>query len=84
MNGCVSRIDRRRVHDTPLHDLAGDKLVILTEKGEALLCDAAPGAFVDRGRFQALGGRCWAPPAIAEGKLFVRNNSGRLVCYGLR
>ena len=64
--------------------ISGDKLVILTEKGEALLCDAAPGGFVDRGRFQALGGRCWAPPAIAGGKLFVRNNSGRLVCYGLR
>ncbi len=63
--------------------VSGDKLVVLTEKGEVLLCDAAPDGFVDRGRFQALGGRCWASPAIADGKLFVRNNAGRLVCYGL-
>ena len=64
--------------------IAGDKLVVVTEKGEALLCEASPEGFVDMGRFQALGGRCWAPPSIAAGKLFVRNNSGRLACYGLR
>ncbi len=64
--------------------LAGDKLVAVTEKGEALLCEATPAGFVDRGRFQALGGRCWAPPAIAEGRLYVRNNAGRLACINLR
>ncbi|MCP4848081.1 MAG: PQQ-binding-like beta-propeller repeat protein [Verrucomicrobiaceae bacterium] len=64
--------------------ISGDKLVVITEKGEALLCDASPDGFVDRGRFQALNKRCWAPPTIATGKLFVRNNSGRLACYGLR
>jgi outer membrane protein assembly factor BamB len=64
--------------------LAGDKLVAVTEKGEVLLCDATPSGFVDRGRFQALGGRCWAPPALAEGRLYVRNNAGRLACINLR
>lgn len=64
--------------------ISGDKLVVLTERGEALLCDAVSSGFVDMGRFQALGGRCWAPPAIAGGKMLVRNNAGRLVCYGLR
>lgn len=63
--------------------IAGDKLVVLTEKGEALLCDVTPKGYADRGRFQALGGRCWASPAIAEGKLIVRNNAGRVICYGL-
>ncbi|MFP6872065.1 MAG: PQQ-binding-like beta-propeller repeat protein [Verrucomicrobiales bacterium] len=64
--------------------LSGDKLIAVSEKGEALLCDATPAGFIDRGRFQALGGRCWAPPAIAEGKLYVRNNAGRLACINLR
>lgn len=64
--------------------LAGDKLVALSEKGEALLCEATPAGFVDMGRFQALGGRCWAPPAIAGGRLYVRNNAGRLACISLQ
>ena len=63
---------------------ADGKLIVVSERGEVLLCEASEKGFTEHGRFQAVGGRCWAPPALADSKLFIRNNSGRLVCYDLK
>jgi outer membrane protein assembly factor BamB len=59
---------------------AARRLIILTEKGELLLGDPSPSELKVMGRAQVLGGRCWAPPALAEGLLYVRNAKGDLVC----
>ncbi len=61
-----------------------DKLIAVTERGEALLARASAESFAELGRFQAIGGRCWAPPAFADGRLYVRNNAGQLACWDLR
>jgi outer membrane protein assembly factor BamB len=53
--------------------LAQGSLIVLTEKGELALVDAAPDAFVERARFGAIDGRTWNHPAIASGILLVRN-----------
>ena len=63
---------------------ADNKLIVVSERGEVVLCDASEAGFNGRGRFQAVGGRCWAPPSFADSKLYIRNNKGRLVCYDLR
>ena len=63
---------------------ADGKLIVVSERGEVILCDASEKGYIEHGRFQALGGRCWAPPSIADSKLYIRNNSGRLVCYNLK
>jgi len=63
---------------------ADGKLIVVSERGEVVLCDASEKGFNEYGRFQALGGRCWAPPSFADSKLYIRNNSGRLVCYDLK
>ncbi len=63
---------------------ADGKLIVVSERGEVVLCDASVNGFKEHGRFQALGGRCWAPPSFADSKLYIRNNSGRLVCYDLK
>jgi len=63
---------------------ADNKLIVVSERGEVVLCDASDSRFNERGRFQAVGGRCWAPPSFADSKLYIRNNKGRLVCYDMR
>lgn len=50
-----------------------DLLLILTEKGEVVLVDAKPDGHHEIGRFQAIEGKTWNHPVVAQGKLFVRN-----------
>jgi outer membrane protein assembly factor BamB len=59
---------------------ADGKLVIFTEKGEILLGEPSATELKVLGRSQVLGGVCWTPPSLADGKLFVRNARGDLLC----
>jgi outer membrane protein assembly factor BamB len=59
---------------------AGGKLLIMSEKGELLLTEPSPKELKILGRSQVLGGVCWTPPSLAEGKLFIRNAKGDLLC----
>jgi len=63
--------------------LVDGKLVILTGSGELVLAKPSPTAFEELGRIQALGGRCWTEPAVANGKIYCRNSKGDLVCLDL-
>jgi hypothetical protein len=38
-----------------------------------VLADATPAGYVERGSFQALTGRCWTAPSLADGVLYLRN-----------
>ncbi len=62
---------------------AGEKLIILSEKGELLMGDASPVEFKTVARTQVLGGKCWTPPALANGLLYARNAAGQVVCLDL-
>jgi outer membrane protein assembly factor BamB len=62
---------------------ANGKLLILTEKGELILAEPSPAEFKMLGRSQVLGGLCWTPPTLADGKIYVRNSKGDLMCVGL-
>ena len=53
--------------------LAGDKLVILSEKGELVIAPASPKAFNPDGKAQVLGFGCRAYPAMAGGMFFARS-----------
>jgi outer membrane protein assembly factor BamB len=60
-------------------------LLVLTEKGQAILLAANPERREERGRFQALAGKTWNHPVIAHrsGKaprLYVRN-AAEMACY---
>jgi outer membrane protein assembly factor BamB len=63
--------------------LAGNKLVVLSEKGELLLARASPEEFEPLARAKVLSGVCWTPPALANGRLYVRNARGELRCLDL-
>lgn len=63
--------------------LAGDRLLIVREAGEIVLAEASPKAFRTVSRAKVLGGTVRAYPALAGGRLFVRNE-GTLLCVDLR
>ena len=63
--------------------LADDKLYVQGENGQIALVKATPTGYTELGRHTALTGRCWTIPALANGKLYVRNMS-ELVCYDVK
>jgi outer membrane protein assembly factor BamB len=64
--------------------LAGDKLVVLSEKGELLAGQASPEEFKPLARAKVLSGVGWTPPALANGRLYVRNARGELRCLEVK
>ena len=59
-----------------------DMLLVISEKGELALVKADPAACTEVAKLNALHGRTWNHPAIAHGKLYLRN-SEEMVCYEL-
>ncbi len=57
-------------------------LVVVSEKGEAVLVAADPTAFHELCRFQAIQDKTWNHPVVAHGRLYVRN-SEEFACYEL-
>jgi outer membrane protein assembly factor BamB len=63
--------------------LAGDHLLVLTERGELILAPAAPAGFKPLARAQVLPFVVRAYPALADGRLYARSKD-QLVCLDLR
>jgi outer membrane protein assembly factor BamB len=62
--------------------LASGHLIVTTEEGEVALVRATPAGHTELARFPALEGRTWNCPAIAGGRLLVRNAT-QMACYKL-
>ena len=62
--------------------LAGEELLLLTERGELLRLPASPNAFKPTARAQVLPSGVRAAPALANG-LFYARSENRLVCLDL-
>ncbi len=62
--------------------LAGDLLIVTAENGEVLELEATPEAARELGRFTALAGKMWNPPALAPPFLIVRTEK-EAACYRL-
>jgi len=61
----------------------GDKLLVLSGKGELLLVKPSPEKFEPIARAKVLSGTCWTPPTTADGFVYVRNAKGELRCLDL-
>jgi len=59
---------------------ADGKLIVLSEKGELIVCVAKPEKFEALARAQVLGGKCWTVPVLSNGRIYCRNVQGNLVC----
>ncbi len=53
--------------------LAGGNLIVMSDNGELALVKASPDQYSELAKFQALDGKTWNYPAIAGGRLLVRN-----------
>lgn len=62
--------------------LAQGQLYVLSERGRLVLVDATPDAYKERGSVQILQGKCWTPPTLANGRLYVRNEK-EMVCLNV-
>jgi outer membrane protein assembly factor BamB len=60
--------------------LASGHLVVLCANGDLALVKAEPDDFHEIARFPALHGKTWNAPAIAAGRLLIRNNA-EMACY---
>ncbi len=63
--------------------LAGDHLVVLTEDGELVLVYANPDGHDEVARTTAIDGKTWNVPALADGRLLVRN-AREMAAFDLR
>ncbi|MDQ3586472.1 MAG: PQQ-binding-like beta-propeller repeat protein [Acidobacteriota bacterium] len=62
--------------------VASGHLIILTDTGELALVKAEPSQFTEVAKFPAIQGKTWNVPAIAGGRLLVRNGN-EMACYSL-
>ena len=62
--------------------LAGDHLIVTSDKGELALVKATPAGYSEVAKFPALQGQTWNYPAIASGRLLVRN-SAEMAAYDI-
>lgn len=53
----------------------GDRLIVLSEGGTLLLVDATPEEYRELSRVNILRGRTWTPPCLANGQLYLRNET---------
>ena len=63
--------------------LADGKLIVLSENGELVLIDATPTAYSEKARATVLSRPCRAEIALANGRLYARDNA-KLVCWNLK
>ncbi|MEZ6068190.1 MAG: PQQ-binding-like beta-propeller repeat protein [Planctomycetaceae bacterium] len=62
----------------------GNTLCVLSGEGELLLAPANPASWQPLAQKPLLTGKCWTPPAFADGVLYARNAAGTLVAVRLR
>jgi len=60
--------------------LADGKLVILFERGKVAVAEASPDAYKELAAVQAVSGKCWAAPVLANGRIYARSKAGALAC----
>jgi outer membrane protein assembly factor BamB len=60
--------------------LASGHLIVITDTGELVLAKATPEKHTELARFSAIEGKTWNYPAIAGGRLLVRNQT-QMACF---
>jgi outer membrane protein assembly factor BamB len=63
--------------------VAGGFLIVLSGDGQLALVKASPDRYEELAHFQAIEGKTWNHPALAGGKILVRN-AVQMACFDLR
>lgn len=70
--------------DTGNLTAADGKLIWITGRGELVIVEARPDKYTEVARAQITGGKCWTVPVLANGRLYVRNAQGTIVCVDVK
>jgi outer membrane protein assembly factor BamB len=62
--------------------LVDDLLLVLSENGQLILVEPSRNQLVELARIDVLHGKTWNAPALAHGRLYVRN-AEEAACYAL-
>ena len=60
--------------------VAGDRMLILGQRGECVIAKVNPNRFEVLNREQIIGGKTWTMPVLANGLFYARNARGDLFC----
>jgi hypothetical protein len=63
--------------------MAQGHFIAMGEQGDLALIEVNPDRYVERKRVRVLEYPCWAPPVLADGLLYIRNEK-ILLCLDLR
>ena len=63
--------------------VAGDRMLLLGQRGECAIAKVNPKKFEVLNREQIIGGKTWTMPVLANGLFYARNARGDLFCIGL-
>jgi outer membrane protein assembly factor BamB len=64
--------------------IADGNLIILDEKGDLVIADATGAGYHELARAKVLTGRSWVMPVLANGRIYAKNNNGKIVCVDVR
>ncbi|MDF1824601.1 MAG: PQQ-like beta-propeller repeat protein [Verrucomicrobiales bacterium] len=81
-NGNTKWVDTSIGHGTV--SAVGKQLVVLSEDGTLKIGAASPSGFSPLVSKELIPGRVWTVPVIANGKIYVRNESGRLAVVKIK
>lgn len=63
---------------------ADHRIIWLTGDGQLVIVEARADEYKERARAQVIGGKCWTAPVLANGRLYVRNARGDVVCVDIK
>ena len=63
--------------------VAGDRMLMLGQRGEGVIARVNPKKFEVLNREQIIGGKTWTMPILANGLFYARNARGDLICLKL-
>ncbi len=63
---------------------AGNKMIMLSEKGELIWGELGDASFTETHRQKILEGLCWSNPVLLGDRLYARNAEGTVVCLNLK
>lgn len=64
--------------------IADGKIIHMEDKGQLVVAEASSSAYKELARATVLESYCWAPPVLANGRIYCRNSKGTIVCLDVR
>jgi outer membrane protein assembly factor BamB len=53
--------------------LVDGRLLVLNDRGELVIVEANPDAYIETARYPALAGKCWNVPVVSNGRIYARS-----------